>query len=317
MMNSNLSGDTFRARQEAARRRRYIKMKRRERKIKKIKRMFRLACFIACVGISCYAGEKVIKRKQPVHQEQKVAEKETSIKKKVAKPKSYGNAEIQDAIETLAQSSNKYQKIYDNIEAYPEELLQALCNNADMLDFVLGYPGDGSSKNCKLTKKEKNQPFPLFLQWDKRWGYASYGTSCIGLSGCAPTCMSMVVFALTRNQNATPEEVAEYASENGYYLEGSGTQWSFLSEGASHYGIQARELCLDKGRILNDLEEGHPIICSMRPGDFTTEGHFIVLTGTQDGKIVVNDPNSKARSSSLWEYDTLEKQIKNLWEYTK
>lgn len=32
----------------------------------------------------------------------------------------------------------------------------------------------------------------------------------------------------------------------------------------------------------------------MRPGDFTTAGHFIVLTGTQDGLLCVVDPNSPA-----------------------
>ena len=53
----------------------------------------------------------------------------------------------------------------------------------------------------------------------------------------------------------------------------------------------------------------------MRPGDFTTQGHFIVLVGGEDGKIIVNDPNSKERSSLLWEYDTLAGQIKNLWVF--
>lgn len=43
----------------------------------------------------------------------------------------------------------------------------------------------------------------------------------------------------------------------------------------------------------------------MRPGDFTTIGHFILLTGVEDGKIKVNDPNSKIRSSKLWDYDVI------------
>ena len=68
--------------------------------------------------------------------------------------------------------------------------------------------------------------------------------------------------------------------------------------------------------VFGALEAGQPIICSMRPGDFTTAGHFIVLTGTQDGLLCVVDPNSPARSASLWEYSRLEPQIKNLWAYT-
>ena len=38
------------------------------------------------------------------------------------------------------------------------------------------------------------------------------------------------------------------------------------------------------------LENGEPVICSMRPGDFTTKGHFIVLVGMEDGKIRVQCP---------------------------
>ncbi|MCD8152609.1 MAG: C39 family peptidase [Clostridiales bacterium] len=35
----------------------------------------------------------------------------------------------------------------------------------------------------------------------------------------------------------------------------------------------------------------------MGPGDFTTGGHFIVLTGIDsDGNVIVNDPNSRINS---------------------
>ena len=44
-------------------------------------------------------------------------------------------------------------------------------------------------------------------------------------------------------------------------------------------------------------------------------GHFIVLTGVEDGKIIVNDPNSKEKSEKRWEYERLESQIQNLWVY--
>ena len=54
----------------------------------------------------------------------------------------------------------------------------------------------------------------------------------------------------------------------------------------------------------------------MRPGDFTTSGHFIVLTGVENGKIRVNDPNSKVNSEKLWDYDRLESQINNLWAFS-
>jgi predicted double-glycine peptidase len=55
----------------------------------------------------------------------------------------------------------------------------------------------------------------------------------------------------------------------------------------------------------------------MGPGDFTTQGHFIVLTGVDgDGKILLHDPNSRKNSEKAWEYERLAGQMKNLWKYS-
>ena len=54
----------------------------------------------------------------------------------------------------------------------------------------------------------------------------------------------------------------------------------------------------------------------MGPGDFTTSGHFVVLTGVDsDGKITVNDSNSKKNSNKTWKIDDLMSQIRDLWVY--
>ena len=89
-----------------------------------------------------------------------------------------------------------------------------------------------------------------------------------------------------------------------------------MTDGARQFGICGEEMGLSESEVFSKLEAGHPIICSMRPGDFTTTGHFIVLTGVKDGKIRVNDPNSRKRSEKLWDYERLEYQINNLWMFT-
>lgn len=175
--------------------------------------------------------------------------------------------------------------------------------------------GVGTPVHSALTDKEMKEAFPLLLQTDSRWADVPYGDDTIEFSGCAPTCMSMVIVALTRDADATPDKLAEYAMNNGYYEQGCGTSWTFMTEGGSSYGIYGQELSLSQTQIFDELEQGHPIICSVRPGDFTTTGHFIVLVGTEDGKIQVNDPNSKKNSKKLWDYDELEPQIKNLWMF--
>ena len=187
-----------------------------------------------------------------------------------------------------------------------------------MLNFVAGYLTADKSAHGELTKKECKGKIPLLLQWDRRWGYVSYGSSDIGLSGCAPTCLSMVIVGLTGNRNATPDKIAEYAQENGYYLKGTGTSWSLLTEGASYLGVEGREISLSKKTVQTALQQGQPIICSVGPGDFTTTGHYIVLTTVaSDGSIEVHDPNSQKNSDRTWNLEKLMAQTKNLWVYEK
>ena len=65
------------------------------------------------------------------------------------------------------------------------------------------------------------------------------------------------------------------------------------------------------------LDAGGLIVCSMRPGDFTTVGHFIVIRGYDDGGFYVNDPNRRSNSGRQWDFDTLYPQIRNLWVLRK
>lgn len=88
---------------------------------------------------------------------------------------------------------------------------------------------------------------------------------------------------------------------------------NYCYEGAQKLGIDSTELPLDKQRVINNLEVGNPVVCIMGPGDFTKKGHFIVMTGIENGKIKINDPNSIENSNKLWNFDDISSQINNLW----
>jgi len=205
------------------------------------------------------------------------------------------------------------QETKEAIQTRLEELVE---NNPELQDFVDGYANSDGSVTGGIDEEEKEEDSPLFLQWDERWGYAPYGDSCIGISGCAPTCLSMVIFSLTRDETATPDALADYAMRHNYYVQGKGTLWSFLTDAGSKYSVQGTELSLDENTMKAELDEGHPIIASMRPGDFTTEGHFIVIYGYDEEGFLVHDPNSRLRSEEEWTFKTLYPQIKNLWAYS-
>lgn len=293
------------------------KVRRRRRRTRRIKRGLLLVCLLICIVIA-WKFVRELSTKNSLASGVGVSRIiGNASDHNLTKPKAYSAAEIQKNLEKLSESSEEYRKIYENIDSYPTELLATLCSNPEMLEFVSGYLEADTSAVGKFTNEELKESYPLLIQWDKRWGYADYGDSCVGLAGCAPTCISMVALELTGDKDATPDKVAAYAEKEGYYIEGTGTAWSLMTEGAQHFGIEGSELSLSESTVLGELQSGNPIICSMGPGDFTTQGHFIVLVGVQDGKIIVNDPNSRERSCLLWDYDTLKKQIKNLWVYQR
>ena len=232
----------------------------------------------------------------------------------VGSPAHYSMEEIQTRLKNLADRYPEFQTIYDHMDQYPEALLNNLCCNPNMLDFALGYQENYDTTSGTLEASELDG-IPLFIQWDKRWGYDAYGNDVIGLSGCGPTCLSMIVIGLTKNQEATPDKLADYATEHGYYEQNSGTKWLFMDEVAAVYGVQGYYIYLSKDNMQEELSQGHPLVCAMRSGDFTSQGHFIVIAGMEGDKFLVHDPNSIERSQQLWDYDTLQYQISAIWAF--
>ncbi len=199
-------------------------------------------------------------------------------------------------------------------DAWPEELVELLEKNPEAEDFVLNYPlKKDLVPQIDLQDCVGTDTVPLLLQWDERWGYGRYAGELMGLSGCGPTCLSMVCLYLLDDPALTPRAVAAFAEEHGYSERGSGSAWTLISVGGEQLGLEVEELPLHKETILRELESGNPVICVVGAGDFTTTGHFIVLTGTSHDGVSVNDPNSPARSAQVWELERVMEQIKNLW----
>ena len=196
---------------------------------------------------------------------------------------------------------------------YPQEVIALLERNPETETFVLEYPQKKDQQVEIDISSAGTDSVPLFLQWDQRWGYLPYGDGMAALTGCGPMCLSMAGYYLTGSEDYSPDKMLSFAADNGYYASGYGSSWTLISEGAGKLGLKATELPLVKSRILKNLEAGNPVICVMGPGDFTTTGHFIIMVGCKDGLIQVNDPNSVANSETLWRYEDIEGQIRNLW----
>ena len=169
------------------------------------------------------------------------------------------------------------------------------------------------------TPKEewKQGEMPYLYQFDPAWADELYSGGPIWEQGCGPTSLAMVYIYLTGDADYGPLEMAQFATENGYSTDLEGSSWTLMSEGASQLGLYSEELPADGNCIISELEAGNPVICIMAPGDFTTTGHYIVLSGVDEGgNVVVHDPNSVVNSHVSWDVETIVEQANNIWSFS-
>lgn len=103
------------------------------------------------------------------------------------------DTEIFRKIKSMVTQDHRIKDILLSYEEYPEELLEMLSKNIEMLEFVIDYPERKGKLYSDNIGEVTRGDIPLLLQWDQRWGYADYGNSSIAVSGCGPTALSMVI----------------------------------------------------------------------------------------------------------------------------
>ena len=206
------------------------------------------------------------------------------------------------------------------LDDYPEKILELYERNPEAREYCMNYPLEyGKEHEIDISGYADYEGVPLFIQWDKQWGYKDYIGSVGGLSACGPTCLSMITYYFTRDPEMTPAYMMDFAEENGYGLKGSGTQWSLFKEGGKKLGLDMIELTSEQMRseqqIAKILESGRIIVMNVKPGVFTTEGHYMLVVGYEDGKFKLNDPNSPNNSEQLWDFDYFDQDVKIMWAF--
>lgn len=208
------------------------------------------------------------------------------------------------------KGNDKARWLYENSESLNDTLLYLAGNDSDTIEFVYNYKNaitdfsyfDGSSHD--FSRKT-----PYFLQWDNRWAYKALGNSVIGLAGCGPTSMAMILSRLNNDITINPEKISNDARN---YMTNEGISWKFFSDEANKYGYQISDISIDENSMINALNSG-PLLVSVNRGIFTLFGHIIVIDSYKDGKFIVNDPNSIKKSEKAWSYDEICDQIAHVW----
>lgn len=199
----------------------------------------------------------------------------------------------------------------------PDSFVDLAEHHPEAYNFAADYQKNKDKEETIDIRSEVHKgKIPLFMQWDERWGYHLYGDDFLALTGCGPVSLSMVYSGLTGSTEWNPLKMAQWAEANGYYVDGSGTSWRLMDDGAKLLGLDCKEMAPSADRIESELKKGNVIIGIMGPGDFTNSGHFIVLTGiVKKDQVSVNDPNSKVNSGKTWSAGTLASQMQDMWVY--
>lgn len=210
------------------------------------------------------------------------------------------------------------QLIYLQKENLPEAEQKLLVNNKDATQYILGYlAGQQAAPFEQGETIEINRKFPYYIQWDKRWGYDKLGGTNVAIGGCGPTCVAMALSGILDDKSITPKNIAEKEDASGYFTD-AGTKWSFFDYIAKECGVKSTGVSLNEEAMKSALNKGNPIIASVHPGKFTTVGHIVLITGVDnEGKFIINDPNSYTRTLKKWSYDELKTEIVAMWEFSK
>ena len=208
-----------------------------------------------------------------------------------------------------------------------------LYNIKSMTESIAGESGfyiddikvNASSK--KIPDNGSSMKIVYFTQGSgAEWANVPFGGGTIASSGCSVTSLAMVLSYLKGGSSSSgwiyPNEIVaaiaeKYGNYNRFYVAPYGQDGHGLFPAmASYYGVNCQEI--SSSSIINALKDGRPVIMSCVPGEFTKQGHFIVLTGlSDDGYIMVNDPNGSHadKSYKIYTLNEIQNNGKGWWMF--
>ncbi len=169
---------------------------------------------------------------------------------------------------------------------------------------------DEQNNNIILSGTSVNITY--YNQTNPLWADKFYGADdTIAVYGCGPTVLAMLVSSLT-DTVITPDDMAAWCYDNGYFCENSGSYHSIISQGAAKWGLNVTPLNeYSNENITTLLSTGNLIVVLVGKGHFTESGHFIILRGVSlEGNYLIADPKSFENSNTEWLPDIIIQEAK-------
>lgn len=220
-----------------------------------------------------------------------------------------------DPFAHLAKASPMTQEDEEKIQNLPEDLRSSIEKYPETKDEILKYfTWKSDPKNYDLSGKYKKGDLPKFIQWDSRWAFEPIGDSFMGHAACGPVNLSSIYIHFTGDTRMNPVAMSRWAEDHGYYINGFGTSGYIFEEGAEKLGLKSHVGEFEMDYIKEALDNGDILVLHVTKGDFTTSGHYIMITGyDENDKLIVHDVNSPNNSRKKWDYDRLKDQVNVVW----
>ena len=230
---------------------------------------------------------------------------------------------------TNEQVAGEYEWVKTNLQGeYMPYVIDHAEGNPNVIHFLyvrahggaspeeFSYTDEERQKSLPLLGSDVHGLVPLLMQWDWRWGFDHYGGGPAGLTACAPTCMAMIGFGLTGDESITPRSLSVRSEQTGYWVNGSGTSWDFVTNAFPDGRVSGWRINPDADSVRSELSAGHPVLINVGIGKFAAVGHFMVISGTDaDGNFILNDPNNIDNCTRTWPWEDLAGEVTAAWSY--
>ena len=162
--------------------------------------------------------------------------------------------------------------------------------------------------------------YKTFSQSDSRWGKKNYDGDTMSVSGCGPTAVAMLAYAV--NPKINPWTVAKWMKKKGYAIKGWGTDWNGIPAAMKHFGLTKVKNVGPMSDVFDYISKGYCAVFLMRKGSrggcvWTTSGHFIAVTGYKhkNGKHYFYTRDSGWRDHTGWfcYEDKMKNLIREVW----
>lgn len=162
--------------------------------------------------------------------------------------------------------------------------------------------------------------YKTYSQSDSRWGKKNYDGSSMSNSGCGPTAVADLAFAV--DGKTTPWDVAKWMKSKGYAVRGQGTAWAGIPAAMKHFGLTNVKNVAKMSDVFNYISKGYCAVFLMTSGSrggcvWTTSGHFIAVTGYKhkNGKhyFYTRDPGWRDHTGWYCYEDKMRGLIPQVW----